>query len=332
MKEHTGHRGTCAAIMSALLVAVAALTLACGGSTATSTGEPPATTPSNGSAAAQVARTDALVKTLMATWNNAWRVIEDRSKLGSLFADDVMYYDATIDGVITKSDMDAMGQDPTWWKSFRLTLTSSFVSSDGRFAATLGRIALRDKSGGLPWQPAASVLALEDDKVAWEYDYYGGKPGQSKQVEPMLTIPPGVAAAGSTEAQAAVADATATVKQWLAAFNGRDVTTFLSFYSDGARYVDVVSPRWRIMTKRQLANVIASRFPVTEFRSELEPSTESALVSSFFVSADGRFAAVQGTYADARTQQPMLAVLELKDGAIVRQYNFMAVDRGLLRP
>jgi len=334
MRGHGRFRGTCAAIMSALLVAVAALALgACGGSSTTSsTAASVSTTPSDASAAAQVARTEAVVKALTTTWNTAWSANRSRDALSSFFADDVMYYDATIVGVFTKSDLDAMVQDPTWWKSFQLHLDSFFVSPDGRFAATLGRIALRDDSGHLPWQPGASVMAFANDKVVWNYDYYGGEPGKTRQTEPMLTIPRSAVAPGSAPAQAAVAEATATIERWLAAFNGRDATTFLSSYADRARYIDVVSPRWRVMSKRQLAADVANQFPEADFQSELEPPTGSAMDSSFFVSADGRFAAVQGTYFDARAQRLMLVILELEGGKIVRQYNFIAMDRSLLRP
>jgi hypothetical protein len=332
----------------ALLVVVAALALAaCGGSpesgTATGMTTPlttasPATTPSVASNPAQVVRTESVVKALMATWNTAWSADKDRQALSPLFADTVMYYDATIDGVITKSDMDAMGQDPSWWKSFRLGLESSFVSADGRFAATLGRIALRDDSGKLPWQPAASVLAFANDQVVWEYDYYGGEPGKGKQVEPMLSLSPGALSPGSGAARAAVASATAAVGKWLAAYNRRDAAVYLSGYADDARYVDVVSPRWRVMTKGQLEADVASRFARKEFASKLEPSPGSPLDSAFFVSPDGGYAAVQGTYADAGTHAevvgglPMLVILELRAGHIIRQYNFVAMDRTLLRP
>jgi hypothetical protein len=329
----------------ALLVVLAALALvACGGSpksgtaasvTTPSTPASPATTPSAAADPAQVARTTAVVKALMATWNDEWSANKDRQALSSFFDDSVTYYDATIDGVITKSDMDAMGQDPTWWKSFRLDLGSSFVSADGRFAATLGRIALRD-NGGLPWQPAASVLAFADDKVVWEYDYYGGEPGESKQTEPMLHIARGAVAPGSAAARTAISEATAAVGKWLAAYNRRDAGVYLSGYADDARYVDVVSPTWRVMTKGQLTADVASRFVRKEFASKLEPSPGSPFSSACFVSPDGRYAAVQGTYADAHAGVvgglPMLVILELRAGQIIRQYNFVAMDRSLLQP
>jgi ketosteroid isomerase-like protein len=336
-----------AAIVLALLVVVAAFNpAACGGSpksgtaasmTTPSTTASPATTPPAASDPAQVARTESAVRALMTAWNNAWSAKRDPRALSSLFADDVQYYDAAaIDTVITKSDIDAMGQDPDWWKSFRLTLRSSFVSADGRFAATLGKIAMRDASGDLPWQPAVSVLAVANAKVVWECDYYGGEPGVAGQTAPMPAIPSGGVAPGSPAAKTAVVEATAIISRWASAFNGRDAASFLAFYADKATYVDVVSPRWRVMTKRQLAADIASRRPRNEFASKLEPEPGSPLDASFFVSTDGRFAAVQGTYADEAAggrlvDQPMLVILELRAGQIIRQYNFVAMDRSLLR-
>ena len=319
---------------------------ACGGTSSTASSSPSVATggsvslPPTASSSAtatpmSVTRTESVVKALMTAWNNAWSANRDRRSLSSLYADDVQYYDAAAIGtVITKSDIDAMGRDPDWWKAFRLTLKSSFVSWDGRFAATLSRIALRDESGNLPWQPAVSVLAVANDKIVWECDYYGGEPGMAGQTTPMFAIPPDAVAPGSPAAKTAIAEATATIGQWLAAYNGRDAEAFLSFYAEEARYVDVVSPRWRIMTKSQLAADVVSRFPRTDFQSRLEPSPGSAMDSSFFVSADGRFAAVQGTFNDqgAPGGLPMLVILELKAGEIVQQCNFIAMDRSLLRP
>jgi ketosteroid isomerase-like protein len=346
MKGHYGSSDAKAAIMLALLVVLALLALAaCGGSpesgsaassTTPSTAASPATTPPAASDPAQVARTEAVVRQLMTAWNNAWSAKKDRRAQSSLYADDVQYYDAAEGyALITKGDMDAMSQDPDWWKSFRVTEESSFVSADGRFAATLGTIAARDEMGDLPWQPQASVLAVANDKIVWECDYWGGEPGVAGQTTPMPAIPSGAVAPGSPAAKTAIAEATATINKWLSAFNARDAASFLSFYAEDAKYVDVVSPKWRVVTKSQLAADVASRFARTEFQSRLEPSPGSAMDSAYFVSPDGRFAAVQGTYVDRGTPAgglPMLIVLELEAGQIIRQYNFIAMDRSLLRP
>ena len=347
MKGNRGSSDAQAAIMLALLIVIAALVLAaCGGSptsgstastTTPSTTASPATTPAVADPA-QAARTESVVKALMTAWNNAWSASRDRRGLSSLFADDVQYYDAAaIDTVITKSDIDAMGQDPDWWKSFRVTLRSSFVSSDGRFAATLGKIAYRDASGDLPWQPAVSVHAVANDKIVWECDYYGGALGMAGQTAPMPSIARSAVAPESAAAKTAITESTATISKWLSAFNGRNAASFLSFYADGARYVDVVSPRWRVMTKSRLAADVASRLPRSAFASKLEPEPGSPAGAAYFVSADGRFAAVQGTYADeiaggTRVDEPMLVILKLRAGQIIQQYNFVAMDRSFLRP
>jgi hypothetical protein len=292
------------------------------------------TLPPTPSTTVPVAKTESVVKAFMAAWNSSWDANSDHGVLNSLFSQDVEYYDATLSAVITKADIDGMVRDPNWWKSFQLKERSYFVSSDGRFAATLGTIAIRDSSGNLPWQPSASVHAFGNGKIVWEYDYYGGEPGKSRQTEQPLTIPPSVVEPGSPAAQTAIAEATATLEKWLAAYNGRDATAFLSFYAEQTKYVDVVSPEWRVMTKSDLAADVSSRFSRSEFQSKIEPAYGSAMTDSFFVSADGRFAAVQGSYQDTGTgsARPMLLILELQDGKIVGQYNFIAMDKALLQP
>ena len=218
-----------------------------------------------------------------------------------------------------------------------MTLRSSFVSADGRFAATLGKIAYRDASGDLPWQPAVSVLAVANDKIVWECDYCGGAQGVAGQTAPMPVIPSGGVAPGSPAAKSAVAETTATISKWLSAFNGRDATTFLSFYADKARYVDVVSPRWRVMTKSRLAADVASRFARSAFASKLEPEPGSPCGRRLLrccrwpLRRDAGHLRRRGA-GGRLVDQPMLVVLELRAGQIIRQYNFVAMDRSLLRP
>jgi ketosteroid isomerase-like protein len=349
MEGHRGSSGAKPVVMPVLLTVIAALVLAaCGGSSVSgtaaslmtpSTAVSPTAAPPAPADPARVARAESVVKAYMTAWNNARSVKRDRRGLLSLYADGVQYYDAAaIDTVITKSEMAAMNQDPDWWESFRLTLESSFVSADGRFAAVLGKIALGGESGDLPWQPAVSLLAIAaDDEIVWECDYYGGEPGVAGQTAPMPAVPSGAVAPGSRVAGTALAASMAAISKWRAAFDDRDAASFLSFYGEDARYVDVVSPRWRVMTKSQLAADVASRFAGSEFASKLGPEPGSAADSAFFVSADGRFSAVQGTYLDevaggGLVDQPMLVILVLRAGQIVRQYNYVAMDRSLLQP
>ena len=123
----------------------------------------------------------------------------------------------------------------------------------------------------------------------------------------------------------------------MAAYNGRNAERFLASYADDAKYLDVVSPDWRVLSKSELAEDVAAHFSRAEFKSKLEPSPSadlSPLTDSFFVSADGRFAAVQGSYQDKGTDgaKPMLLLLVLQDGKITTQYNLMLVERDLLQP
>ena len=266
-----------------------------------------------------------MVEAFAAAWSG-----EDPDALSAFYADEVRSYDAEAGVAFNKATIDSVLHGLWVRGAFAVALTSYFVSSDGRFAATLGTFSEQDESGNLEPVPYASLLAFEGDTIVWVYDYYGGA---MSQTEAMLAIPLSIGDPGSPEAQTAIAEATATIEQWIVAYNDRDAEAFLSFYADEAGYVDVVGPEWRVMTKAELAADVASHFRRAEFESRLEPSFGS-VVDSFFVSADGRFAAVQGAYEDQGTisAKPMVVILEIEDGAIVRQHNFILMERDLLQP
>jgi hypothetical protein len=272
------------------------------------------------------AATGAVVEKLMTGWNT-----EDPDILLPLFADTRTGYDAMFpDAMIDKQQGESMLKTPDWWKNFDLQLNTYFVSADGRFAAVVGVMSM--PSQGLDRVPVASLYSFKDGKVAWEYDYYGGA---ASQTEPAPDFAQATTDTGSTEATAARANATATLKQWVAAYNGRDAGTFLASYADTAKYVDLVGPEWRVMTKGGLKADVASHFPRPQFKSSLarSPASTSPLVDSFFVSADGRYAAAQGSYQDTGVNpaQPMLVLLKMEAGKIAAQYNFMLTDGALLQ-
>jgi len=295
-------------------------------STTTTTTLPANTTTTTTTESDPVVRTAAVVEAFAAAW-----AAEDPDALSAFYADELRSYDATAGGAaFDKSTIDSVLHGMWVRGAFEVALTSYFVSSDGRFAATLGTFSEQDESGNLVPKPYASLLAFENDQIVWVYDYYGGA---LSNTEPMPVISLSTVDPGSPEALSAIAEATATIEQWIAAYNDRDAETFLTFYADEARYVDVVGPDWRIMTKAELAADVASHFPRAEFESRLEPSFGS-VVDLFFVSADGHFAAAQGAYEDQGTiiAKPMVVILEIQDGAIVRQYNFIVMERDLLQP
>jgi hypothetical protein len=147
--------------------------------------------------------------------------------------------------------------------------------------------------------------------------------------------------ADSPEAGAAVEETTAAVDRWLDAYNGHDADTLLEAYGVDAIYVDVVSPEWRVLSKDELASDVASRFARSRYESTLGPSPEptdpgraESPIDPFIVSVDGRFVAVQGSYKDDGmiATVPMVTILELRDGLISQQFNFMLVGRNHLEP
>jgi hypothetical protein len=242
-----------------------------------------------------------------------------------------MGYDAHFpDATIDNQTADSMLHDPSWWKNFDVKPRTYFVSADGKFAADTGVITV--PSLGLQQVPGGSLYALTDGHVTWSYDYYGGAPSQT---EPAPDFPQTAIDPGSAQANTARTDAAATLKQWVAAYNSRDEAAFLASYAQGAKYVDLVAPAWRVLTKSQLAVDVASHFRRTEFKSTLAPSpaSTSPLVDGFFVSADGQYAAAQGGYQDTgmSAAQPMLVLLKMEAGKIAAQYNFMLTDGGLLQ-
>jgi hypothetical protein len=89
------------------------------------------------------------------------------------------------------------------------------------------------------------------------------------------------------------------------------------------------------MTKGDLTADVALHFPRPEFKSSLVPSPASTLplVDSFFVSAEGRYAATHGTYQDTGVSpaEGMLVLLKMEAGKIAAQYNLRLTEGALLR-
>ncbi len=273
-----------------------------------------------------VAQSGTVVQKVMAGWGT-----KDPAVLAPLYPAAYKGYDAHFpDATIDKQAADSMLQDPSWWKSFDFQPETYFVSADGKLAAMTGLMSI--PSLGLQQVPSGSLYGLVKGQVTFSFDYYGGAPSQTAPAPdfPQTTIDP-----ESSEAKTARADATATLKRWVAAYNGRDAEAFLASYAGSATYVDLVAPTWRVLSKSELAADVASHFPRVEFKSSLgpAPAATSPLVDGFFVSADGRYAAAQGSYMDAgmSAAEPMLILLKIEAGKIVAQYNYMLTDGGLLQ-
>ena len=100
---------------------------------------------------------------------------------------------------------------------------------------------------------------------------------------------------------------------YVSAYKAKDVRKYLSLFSKDADYVDYgvqVHAKISALREELLRSFIRKDFQLN--------------IRSFFVSADGRFAALQGTYSDtARSGDvasvPIVSVLEFCDGRIIKE-------------
>jgi ketosteroid isomerase-like protein len=154
------------------------------------------------------------------------------------------------------------------------------------------------------------LLEIEEGKIIRVYDYYGGLMSETL---PLQVIPDSASQAASSDQ--VVVDTKAMITDWEKAFNNKDQEAFLSFYADQAKYTQVIAPEWRVFTKEPLSQDVLSKFSSEKFVSMLD---------TFFISADGHYAAIQGTYDDAKTfETPMVILLKVENGKIIEQYDYL---------
>lgn len=245
-----------------------------------------------------------------------------------LYADDVFGVDSMLPGwSYDKKEADEMLQDASFWKAFNLRQGTNFISPDGKFAAYVTTMSFKNSWGDCPH---VSTVALRNGQVIYQYDCYGSamsKTGATFTIEKMTAEPE------SDESKKAVRQAYRIVQKWRKAYNDRDTSSYLSCFADDAEYIDIVNPDWRILSKTELAEDIATRFLRAEFKSKLEAGESSPIPDGFFISADGHYAMAQGTYEDKNVVSSAIAViLEIQSGKIVKQYNYMIITSYALQP
>ncbi len=252
-----------------------------------------------------VAQTEATMKEFLSAWASY-----DPDKISAFYADDVKSYDATAGGVpFSKGDIIGVLHSGHLKSDFDVKLNSFFVSDDGHFAATIGAFTERDTSGEMIPKPYVSLLEFRGNEIIWVYDYYGG---WLSETFPLQSFPP---SANQPAESKKVDKVRSTIEKWTAAYNARDVESFLSFYSDQAEIIDVIAPEWRTLTKKTLEQDVTPKFNSDKFKSNLDTN---------FISADGSFVAVQGIYKDAKTvKTPMVIILEVENGLIIKQTDYL---------
>jgi len=103
------------------------------------------------------------------------------------------------------------------------------------------------------------------------------------------------------------------VTTYVSAYREKDVAAYLSLFSKDADYFDYgVQVHKKI---RQLKEELQRSFQREEFR---------LVINSFFVSSDGRFAALMGTYSDTERRGrgisvPIVSILEFHNGKIIKE-------------
>jgi len=103
------------------------------------------------------------------------------------------------------------------------------------------------------------------------------------------------------------------VQAYISAYQAKDARAYLSLFSKDADYIDyAVQVHAKI---NHLKDELASSFRREGFRFSIH---------SFFISADGQFAALQGTYVDSArsgesTSAPVASLLQISEGKIVRE-------------
>ncbi len=102
------------------------------------------------------------------------------------------------------------------------------------------------------------------------------------------------------------------LQEWIAAYASQnDPDKFISLFSEDAEWVDWGEPMFKDSgpwTIRDMEEVIRS-----------SAHTFAVEVTSYFISPDGRFAAVEGNLTDHGKTVPAAAILEFKDGKIHKE-------------
>jgi len=112
-------------------------------------------------------------------------------------------------------------------------------------------------------------------------------------------------------------DTPSLVKAWISAYESKDADKFIALYSDDLYYADWAIGAF-ITGKDGWNSAVRDTFAGEGF---------AVKIKSYFISSDGRFAAVEGTYSDRDRQghlvsMPMVVILECKNGKIIKETDY----------
>lgn len=114
------------------------------------------------------------------------------------------------------------------------------------------------------------------------------------------------------------AETSVLVQGWIDAYHALDADKFMSYYAEDAVYLDVSMKDFGTYTFEMLDRNVRHTFDNEGFKVE---------IVSFFVSPDGKFAALEGIYFNLnkygrQVGMPMVIILEFLDGRIIRETDY----------
>lgn len=232
----------------------------------------------------------------------------DADRIVACYSPEVEVYDATENWDHGYEVVDKVFHD-YFGKMVDFSIHSWFITPDGRIAVTSGISYSKKNEQFVPSQASLSVFGITNGLITYEFDYYSGRTELPLPLQEFSTPPNQSALEEDLQA------VTGLASQWQAAFNSRDLETFLSFYSPEMLATNAVEFKWKDSDLSGFSEEITALFADPAYQQTMDV---------LHVSSDARFVAVQATYTDDKWNEiPMLVVLEIKDGKIIRQVNYL---------
>lgn len=110
----------------------------------------------------------------------------------------------------------------------------------------------------------------------------------------------------------------ALVEGYVDAYHALDADKFMSYFAEDAVYLDMALKDFGAYSRDALDRSVHSTFKGEGFKVE---------VVSFFISPDGKFAALEGTYYDLNKSgqqvgMPMVIILEIQESKIIKETDY----------
>lgn len=108
------------------------------------------------------------------------------------------------------------------------------------------------------------------------------------------------------------------VQGYVDAYHALDADKYMSYFAEDAKYYDMGLRDFGAWDRDALDKAVHSTFITEGFKVGID---------SFFVSTDGKFAALEGTYYDLnkagrQVGMPMVIILDIQDGKIIKEVDY----------